>query len=81
MSSSLFALKAASEAGSAEQKALREKRRNVLVLIHQHLIENGYIESAERYTLCMPIHADTGPYKRMHALYLSPCLAKSLGNP
>ena len=48
MSSSLFALKAATDAGTAEQKRLLEKRRNIMVLIHQHLIENGYIEAAER---------------------------------
>ena len=41
MSTSLFQLKAATEAGSAEQKRLLEKRRNVLVLVHQHLMENG----------------------------------------
>ena len=48
MSSSLFALKAATDAGTAEQKRLLEKRRNIMVLIHQHLIENGYIEASER---------------------------------
>ena len=37
MSTSLFQLKAATEAGSAEQKRLLEKRRNVLVLVHQQL--------------------------------------------
>ena len=48
MSSTLLSIKASSEANSAEQKRLAERKRNVLVLIHQHLIENGYIEAAER---------------------------------
>lgn len=48
MSSSLLAIKASSEANSAEQKRLAERKRNILVLIHQHLIESGYIEAAER---------------------------------
>jgi katanin p60 ATPase-containing subunit A1 len=48
MSTSLLAIKASSEANTAEQKRLAERKRNVLVLIHQHLIENGYIEAAER---------------------------------
>ena len=47
-SSTLMALRANSEANTAEQKRLADKRRNILVLIHQHLIENGYIEAAER---------------------------------
>lgn len=48
MSTSLLAIKASSEANTAEQKRLAERKRNILVLIHQHLIENGYIEAAER---------------------------------
>lgn len=48
MSSSLLAIRASSEAGSAEQKRQQERRRNILVLINQHLIEHGYCESAER---------------------------------
>ena len=48
MSSSLMALRACSEANTAEQKRLSDKRRNILILIHQHLIENGYVEAAER---------------------------------
>lgn len=48
MSSTLMALRANSEAATAEQKRATEKRRNILVLIHQHLIENGYVEAAER---------------------------------
>lgn len=43
-----MALRANSEANTAEQKRLADKRRNILVLIHQHLIENGYTEAAER---------------------------------
>ena len=48
MSSSLLAIRASSEAGTAEQKRQQERRRNILVLIHQHLIEHGYCEAAER---------------------------------
>lgn len=48
MSATLMALRANSEANTAEQKRLADKRRNILVLIHQHLIENGYVEAAER---------------------------------
>jgi len=45
---SLMAMKAQSESMSAEKKRTEERRRNILVLIHQHLIENGYVEAAER---------------------------------
>ncbi len=48
MSNSLLAIRAASESNTAEQKRASERKRNVLILINQHLIENGYIESAER---------------------------------
>ena len=48
MSTTMMALRANSEAATAEQKRATEKRRNILVLIHQHLIENGYVEAAER---------------------------------
>ena len=48
MSTSLLAIKASSEANTAEQKRLAERKRNVLVLINQHLVENGYVEAAER---------------------------------
>lgn len=48
MSSTLLSIKASSEANTAEQKRLAERKRNVLVLINQHLIENGYVEAAER---------------------------------
>lgn len=46
--SGLMAIRASSEANSAEQKRLQERKRVILVLINQHLIENGYIEAAER---------------------------------
>jgi katanin p60 ATPase-containing subunit A1 len=49
MSLSLIAIKASSEAITAEQKRLVEKKRNVLVLVNQYLIENGFIETAERF--------------------------------
>lgn len=44
----LQAIKASSEANTAEQKRIAERKRNILVLINQHLIENGYVEAAER---------------------------------
>jgi len=48
MSTSLLALRAAGEANSAERTRLIEKKRNILVLINGFLVENGYIEAAER---------------------------------
>lgn len=48
MSTTLIALRAATDAGSAEQKREMEKKRNILILINAHLIENGYTETAER---------------------------------
>lgn len=48
MSSTLMALRANSEANTAEKKRSEEKKKNILVLIHHHLIENGYVEAAER---------------------------------
>jgi hypothetical protein len=48
MSTSLMALKASSEANTQEQKRLQERKRNILVLTHQYLVENGFIEAAER---------------------------------
>ncbi len=47
MSSMMYAMKASAEAGSAEQKRAQEKRRNILVLVNQHLIESGYVGAAE----------------------------------
>ena len=44
MSGTLFAMKASSEAGSAEQKRNADRRRNILILVHAHLIEHGYAE-------------------------------------
>jgi hypothetical protein len=51
MSSSLLAIRASSEAGSAEQKRAAERKRNLLVLINAFLIEHGYIEVY--YTTCI----------------------------
>lgn len=48
MSTTLLSIKASSEANTAEQKRLAERKRSVLVLINQHLIESGYVEAAER---------------------------------
>ena len=38
-----FSIQIASDAGTAEQKREIEKRRNIIVLIHQHLIDNGIL--------------------------------------
>ena len=46
MSATLLALKASSEANDAEQRKLQEKRRNLLILIHDFLTNNGYTDSA-----------------------------------
>ena len=46
--STLMAMKASSEASTAEKKRAEEKRRSILVLIHSHLIENGYCGAAEQ---------------------------------
>ena len=40
-------MKATSEAASGEKKRAEEKRRAILVLMHSHLIENGYVGAAE----------------------------------
>lgn len=48
MSSGLLAIRAATDANSAEQKRQNERKRNVLILINQFLIEQGYVETAER---------------------------------
>ena len=48
MSSSLIAMRASSEASSAEQKRLQERKKNTIILINHFLVENGYIEAAER---------------------------------
>ena len=45
---SLSAIKASSEALASEKKRTEERRRNILILVHAHLIENGYVEAAER---------------------------------
>mmetsp|Transcript_16336 Transcript_16336/g.24620 ORF Transcript_16336/g.24620 Transcript_16336/m.24620 type:complete len:519 (+) Transcript_16336:59-1615(+) len=47
MSTSLQAIRAATEAGSAEQKRMIERKRNIIVLIYQHLVECGYLGAAE----------------------------------
>ena len=38
----------AGEATTAERNRLLEKKRNTLILINSYLIENGYVETAER---------------------------------
>jgi katanin p60 ATPase-containing subunit A1 len=48
MSSGLLAIRAATDANSAEQKRQSERKRNILVLVNQFLIEQGYVETAER---------------------------------
>jgi katanin p60 ATPase-containing subunit A1 len=46
---SLISIRATTDANSAEQKRIQERRKNLMILVHQYLIENGYIESAERF--------------------------------
>ena len=48
MSSSLIALKAQTEAGSAEQKRIAEKKKSILLLINEYLNENGFLETARK---------------------------------
>lgn len=48
MSTSLLALKAQTDAGSAEQKRLAEKKKSILLLINDYLNENGFIETAKK---------------------------------
>jgi katanin p60 ATPase-containing subunit A1 len=48
ISMSLLAIKASSDANSAEQKRQQDRKKNILVLINHFLIENGYFETAER---------------------------------
>ncbi len=43
-----MAIRAAGESNTAEQKRASERKRNVLVLINQYLVEGGYFEAAER---------------------------------
>lgn len=45
---SLQALRATTDAATAETKRLQERKKCLLVLIKQYLLENGYIEAAER---------------------------------
>ena len=48
MSETLKALKARSEARLHEEKRQIDRQRNVLTLVLRHLIDHGYVESAER---------------------------------
>lgn len=48
MSSTLLALRASGEAGTAEQKRLADRKKALLVLINHYLVDGGYIEAAER---------------------------------
>jgi katanin p60 ATPase-containing subunit A1 len=44
----MMAMRASSDSSSAEQKRLAERRKGILILIHQHLLENGYIDAATK---------------------------------
>ncbi len=44
----LSALKCLSKAREEEQKRLATRRRDVLVLILRHLVDNGYVDAYER---------------------------------
>ncbi|KAG7400510.1 Katanin p60 ATPase-containing subunit A-like 2 [Phytophthora boehmeriae] len=46
--SSLMQLKAQNESRLAEEKRLIDRRRNVLVMMLQHCVENGYLQTAEK---------------------------------
>lgn len=48
MSSSLIAIRASADANTAEQKRLAERKRSLIVLVNQFLVEQGYVEAAER---------------------------------
>ena len=48
MSETLKALKARSEARLHEEKRQIDRQRNVLTLVLRHLIDHGYVDSAER---------------------------------
>lgn len=43
-----MAIRASADANSAEQKRQADRKRNVLVLINHYLVEQGYVEAAER---------------------------------
>eukprot|EP00743_Colponemidia_sp_Colp-15_P004110 GILK01004437.1.p1 GENE.GILK01004437.1~~GILK01004437.1.p1 ORF type:complete len:534 (+),score=101.80 GILK01004437.1:84-1685(+) len=47
-STSLVRLKAENEARLAEEKKTQERRRNLLVLLARHLVDHGYVDSAQR---------------------------------
>jgi hypothetical protein len=44
----LVAIKAASKAKEISDRAEQERRRNTLVVVLRHLLDNGYVESYER---------------------------------
>ena len=44
----LLALKAASKAKEVSDRTEQERRRNSLVIVLRHLLDNGYVESYER---------------------------------
>jgi katanin p60 ATPase-containing subunit A1 len=46
--SSLIAIRASADANSADQKRQQERKRNLLVIVNSYLIEQGYVEAAER---------------------------------
>ncbi|RYG93915.1 hypothetical protein EON65_58240 [archaeon] len=44
----MLAIRASADANSAEQKRIAERKRGIVVLVNQFLVEQGYIEAAER---------------------------------
>lgn len=50
MSSSLLALRTQSEATTAEQKRLVERKKSILLFIYDYLSENGFLETAKKLT-------------------------------
>lgn len=45
---SLLAIRASADANSAEQKRQQERKRNLIVIVNSFLVEQGYVEAAER---------------------------------
>ena len=48
--STLSVLKATSESITAEQRRNSDRKRNILVLIHAYLVENGYFETLDKFS-------------------------------
>lgn len=49
--STLSLLKAQTDAGSAERKRLAERKKCILLLIHQYLVDNNFLDSASKLNI------------------------------